>query len=183
MASILDYITPGDPNDLFVLDKELAVGSFGTVYKAHYKNNPEHTVAIKIITLEDDETFDELIIEIDILKKCNHPNIVKYYGSWLKGKELFIVMEFCAGGSLLAIYDDFPKDVVPCNESQIAFAIRESLKGIAYLHSINIVHRDLKAANILVTERGEVKLADFGVSAQLSPERPHCVTLIGTPYW
>eukprot|EP01114_Cavostelium_apophysatum_P003871 TRINITY_DN1400_c0_g1_i4.p1 TRINITY_DN1400_c0_g1~~TRINITY_DN1400_c0_g1_i4.p1 ORF type:complete len:1584 (-),score=580.27 TRINITY_DN1400_c0_g1_i4:69-4820(-) len=179
---ILEYITPGDPNELFRLEKELAVGSFGTVYKASHRSTGEQ-VAVKIIALEEDETFDDLIIEIDILKKCNHPNIVKYYGSWLKGKELFIVMELCSGGSLLAIYEDFPKHVVPCSEAQIAFAIRESLKGIAYLHQMNIIHRDLKAANILITDKGEIKLADFGVSAQLTKERPHRLTLIGTPYW
>jgi serine/threonine protein kinase len=82
--------------------------------------------AIKIIALEEDETFDDLIIEIDILRKCKHPNITKYHGSYLKGKELFIVMELCSAGSVLAIYDDFPPDVVPCNESQIAFILRVS---------------------------------------------------------
>jgi len=179
---ILEFVTPGDPNDLFKLEKELAVGSFGTVYSALNKNTGEK-VAVKIITLEEDETFDDLITEIDILRRSSHPNIVKYYGSWLKGRELFIVMELCSGGSLLSIYEDFPKNEIPCTENQIAFVLRETLKGLAYLHGVGIIHRDIKAANILLTEKGEIKLADFGVSAQLTKERPYRYTLIGTPYW
>jgi serine/threonine protein kinase len=141
-------------------------------------------VAVKIIALEEDETFDDLIIEIDILRRCKHVNITKYHGSFLKEKELFIVMELCSAGSVLSVYDDFPPDVVPCNEAQIAFIVRETLKALVYLHDeMNIVHRDLKAGNILITSGGDVRLADFGVSAQLSPIKQACVTLIGTPYW
>lgn len=161
MASIPEELlrscSEGDPTQLFVLQKELAVGSFGTVYKAQDKRNNGGTVAVKIIAIEEgipcsmgiiadtqlpDETFEDLLAEIQILQKCNHPNIVGYHGTWLKGKELFIVMELCEGGSLLSIYDgapsdddpiphhcpDFPKDVVPCTERQIAFVIRETLK-------------------------------------------------------
>eukprot|EP01118_Nematostelium_gracile_P014273 TRINITY_DN5522_c0_g1_i2.p1 TRINITY_DN5522_c0_g1~~TRINITY_DN5522_c0_g1_i2.p1 ORF type:complete len:331 (+),score=73.34 TRINITY_DN5522_c0_g1_i2:176-1168(+) len=178
---LLDHITQGDPNDLFTLETELAVGSFGTVYKA--KDRSGNAVAVKIIGLEEDDSYDDLIVEIEILKKCNHPNIVKYHGSWLKGKEIFIVMELCEAGSLLSIYDEFKKGVVPCTEGQIAFVLRETLKGLAYLHAQDIIHRDIKAANILMTKDGDIKLADFGVSAQLTPQRPHRNTLIGTPYW
>jgi serine/threonine protein kinase len=88
---------------------------------------------------------------------------------------------------LISVYQltssDFPPDVVPCTESQIAYIIKETLHGLVYLHSLHIIHRDLKAANILLTSNGEVKLADFGVSAQLTPEKPYRMTLIGTPYW
>jgi len=183
--NILDYVEPGDPTELFVLEKELAVGSFGTVYKGYQKQRgPDHVVAVKIITLEEDDSYDDLIVEIEILKRCNHDNIVKYYGSYFKSPELFIAMEFCEAGSLLEIYDAFPKLEVPCNEAEISFVMRESLKGLEYLHNtMHIIHRDLKAANILVTSKGQVKLADFGVSAQLTPERPNRNTLIGTPYW
>jgi serine/threonine protein kinase len=101
--SILDFVSPGDPNELFSLEREIAVGSFGTVYAARDKQ--DKLVALKIVALEEDETFEDLAIEIDVLKKCSHRNIVGFYGSWSKGKELFIAMELCEGGSVLTVYD------------------------------------------------------------------------------
>eukprot|EP01116_Phalansterium_solitarium_P022025 TRINITY_DN711_c0_g1_i1.p1 TRINITY_DN711_c0_g1~~TRINITY_DN711_c0_g1_i1.p1 ORF type:complete len:1438 (-),score=527.60 TRINITY_DN711_c0_g1_i1:225-4538(-) len=180
-SRILDLVDSGDPTDLFLLDQELAVGSFGTVYKAHDRTN--QVVALKIVTLEEDENLDDLAIEIDILRRTNHSNVVGFFGGWIKGREIFIAMELCEGGSLLTIYEDFPKHVQPCTEAQIAFIVREMFKALAYLHSLNVIHRDLKMGNLLVTSRGQVKLADFGVSAQLTNQRPHRNTLIGTPYW
>ncbi|PRP80295.1 hypothetical protein PROFUN_11773 [Planoprotostelium fungivorum] len=178
------YVDDGDPNAIYELVREQAVGSFGTVYLAQKRKEPIEIVALKIITIAEDESFDELAIEIQVLRKCNHPNIVGFQGAWLLDeKELFIAMEFCTAGSLLEIYDDFPVGVVPCNEAQISFIMRETIKGLAYLHSLDIIHRDLKASNVLLSNAGQIKLADFGVSAQLTPERPHRNTLIGTPYW
>eukprot|EP01117_Protostelium_nocturnum_P002767 TRINITY_DN1369_c0_g1_i2.p1 TRINITY_DN1369_c0_g1~~TRINITY_DN1369_c0_g1_i2.p1 ORF type:complete len:1307 (-),score=499.61 TRINITY_DN1369_c0_g1_i2:21-3941(-) len=174
----------GDPDDLFELVKEQAVGSFGTVYLANYmKEGKTQEVALKIIGIEEGESLDEMLIEIEILKKCNHKNIVKHYGSWLREEELFIAMEFAAYGSLLELYDDFPKEAIPCDENEISFILKETIKGLTYLHSIGIIHRDLKASNILLDGAGQIKLADFGVSAQLTKERPNRNTLIGTPYW
>ena len=181
--SILDFCSSGDPTELFHLNKELAVGSFGTVYEALEKSSNK-TIALKIIGLEEDESFEDLIVEIDILKRCQHKNIIGYYGTWLKQKELFIAMELATSGSLLSIYEDFsPEDPAPCSEAEISFVTRETLVALVYLHSNFIIHRDLKAANILVTSDGAVKLADFGVSAIVSPEKPYRGTLIGTPYW
>eukprot|EP01119_Soliformovum_irregulare_P003116 TRINITY_DN1341_c0_g1_i1.p1 TRINITY_DN1341_c0_g1~~TRINITY_DN1341_c0_g1_i1.p1 ORF type:complete len:1290 (+),score=340.11 TRINITY_DN1341_c0_g1_i1:82-3951(+) len=181
IRQISDKVDEGDPTILFKLEEELAVGSFGTVYRALNKDGAE--VAVKIIEIEDEDNISDIVTEMTILRKCSHPNMVKYYGSWLKGKDLFIVMELASGGSLLSIYDDFPRDHAPCDEMEIAFVLRESLKGLAYLHGMSIIHRDIKAANILVTGAGEVKLADFGVSAQLTADKPNRLTLIGTPYW
>lgn len=93
-------------------------------------------------------------------------------------------MELAGSGSLLSIYEDFPPNApAPCTESEISFIVRETLSGLVYLHKNYIIHRDLKAANILVTNEGAVKLADFGVSAITTPEKQDRGTLIGTPYW
>ncbi|EFA81944.1 putative protein serine/threonine kinase [Heterostelium album PN500] len=178
IAALEPFIGKEDPNDLFELIEEIAEGSFGTVYKG--KHLPSGNImAVKIIGLDEDETFDDLVVEIDILNRCNHQNIVKYYGSWVKGDELFIAMECCGGGSITEIYQELN---VPLNEQQIAYVCRETLKGLEYLHTHGVIHRDLKGANILLTEAGDVKLADFGVSGLLDKSSKR-LTFIGTPYW
>lgn len=121
-----------------------------------------------------------------MMKDCRHPNIIAYYGSYLRKDKLWICMEYCGGGSLQDIYHSkfaagckkFPllqycylcHCVVtgPLTEVQIAYMCRETLKGLSYLHCMGKMHRDIKGANILLTDNGDVKLADFGVSAQIT---------------
>lgn len=180
VAALEPYIGKEDPNTLFELIEELAEGSFGTVYKGRHLPTGQ-IMAVKIIALDEDETFDDLVIEIAILSKCNSDNVVRYFGSWQKGDELFIAMECCDGGSVTEIYQELNS---PLTEPQIALICRETLKGLEYLHNtMSIIHRDLKGANILLTEDGGVKLADFGVSGQLSANTTKRLTFIGTPYW
>ena len=93
-----------------------------------------------------------------MMKDCRHPNIVAYFGSYLRRDKLWICMEYCGGGSLQDIYHI----TGPLSEKQIAFMSRETLQGLAYLHSMQKMHRDIKGANILLTDAGDVKLADFG---------------------
>lgn len=99
-----------------------------------------------------------------MMRDCRHPNIIAYYGSYLRRDKLWICMEYCGGGSLQDIY----QVTGPLTEVQIAYMCRETLKGLEYLHSMGKMHRDIKGANILLTEYGDVKLADFGVSAQIT---------------
>ncbi|XP_037941383.1 mitogen-activated protein kinase kinase kinase kinase 3-like [Teleopsis dalmanni] len=99
-----------------------------------------------------------------MMRDCRHPNIIAYYGSYLRRDQLWICMEYCGGGSLQDIY----QVTGPLTEQQIAYMCRETLKGLEYLHSRGKMHRDIKGANILLTENGDVKLADFGVSAQIT---------------
>ncbi|KAL6072966.1 Mitogen-activated protein kinase kinase kinase kinase 1 [Balamuthia mandrillaris] len=186
MSSCIDKILTSkeDPTRLFDLLEELAVGSYGHVYKAIYKPTGE-VVALKIIGLEEDDTFEEMAVEISILDKCQgDPNIVKYFGSWKREDkecdELFIAMELCDGGSANDLYQVLER---PLKEEQIAYITYESLKALAYLHDKGIIHRDIKAANILLTESGAVKLTDFGVSAEMSSPKDKRRTFIGTPYW
>ncbi|XP_026324457.1 mitogen-activated protein kinase kinase kinase kinase 5 [Hyposmocoma kahamanoa] len=114
-----------------------------------------------------------------MMKDCRHPNIVAYYGSYLRRDKLWISMEYCGGGSLQDIYHV----TGPLTELQIAYMCRETLTGLSYLHSMGKMHRDIKGANILLTECGDVKLADFGVSAQITATINKRKSFIGTPYW
>ena len=114
--------------------------------------------AVKIIKLEPGDDFALIKQEIDMLKDSEHFNIVKYLGSYLRGQKLWIAMEFCGGGSIQDIYHI----TGILSEKQIAYVCRETLKGLSYLHKRHIMHRDIKGANILLTDGGDVKLADFG---------------------
>ena len=120
--------------------------------------------AIKVIKLEPTDDIQIIQQEIIMMRDCRHPNIIAYYGSYLRRDKLWICMEYCGGGSLQDIY----QVTGPLTEQQIAYMCRETLKGLEYLHSMGKMHRDIKGANILLTEYGDVKLADFGVSAQIT---------------
>ncbi|GJZ55487.1 serine/threonine-protein kinase dst1, partial [Tanacetum coccineum] len=155
-------------------------GSYGSVYKARDLKTSE-MVAIKVISLsEGEEGYEEIRGEIEMLQQCSHPNVVRYLGSYQGEEYLWIVMEYCGGGSvadLMNVTDE------PLEECQIAYICKEALKGLSYLHSIFKVHRDIKGGNILLTEQGEVKLGDFGVAAQLTRTMSKRNTFIGTPHW
>jgi len=180
MACLEPYIRKGeDPDEINRLDEMIAEGAFGAVYKGCYTPSGQ-IVAIKIIQLEEDETFDDLVIEIEVLSQCHHPNVVGYFGCWRKDDELHIAMELCDGGSAADIYSDTES---PLAEEEIKLICRDSLKGLAYLHSVGFIHRDIKGANIMVKRDGSVKLIDFGVSGKVSPSAPTRRTFIGTPYW
>ncbi|NWT94691.1 M4K3 kinase, partial [Urocynchramus pylzowi] len=125
------------------------------------------------------EDFAVVQQEIIMMKDCKHPNIVAYFGSYLRRDKLWICMEFCGGGSLQDIYHV----TGPLSEQQIAYVSRETLQGLYYLHGKGKMHRDIKGANILLTDNGHVKLADFGVSAQITATIAKRKSFIGTPYW
>ncbi|XP_025061461.1 mitogen-activated protein kinase kinase kinase kinase 3 isoform X5 [Alligator sinensis] len=141
--------------------------------------NTGELAAIKVIKLEPGEDFAVVQQEIIMMKDCKHPNIVAYFGSYLRRDKLWICMEFCGGGSLQDIYHV----TGPLSEHQIAYVSRETLQGLCYLHSKGKMHRDIKGANILLTDNGHVKLADFGVSAQITATIAKRKSFIGTPYW
>ncbi|KAM9833794.1 mitogen-activated protein kinase kinase kinase kinase 2 isoform 2-T2 [Syngnathus typhle] len=117
--------------------------------------------------------------EITMMSECKHKNIVAYFGSYHRNTKLWICMEYCGGGSLQDIYHV----TGPLKEKQIAYVCRETLQGLYHLHETGKMHRDIKGANILLTERGDVKLADFGVAAEISASVAKRKSFIGTPYW
>ncbi|XP_002264872.1 serine/threonine-protein kinase 1 isoform X2 [Vitis vinifera] len=179
-SSIPESMTREDPSTKYELLNELGKGSYGAVYKARDIRTSE-LVAIKVISLcEGEEGYEEIRGEIEMLQQCSHPNVVRYLGSYQGEEYLWIVMEYCGGGSVADLMNTTEE---PLDEYQIAYICREALKGLSYLHSIFKVHRDIKGGNILLTEQGEVKLGDFGVAAQLTRTMSKRNTFIGTPHW
>ncbi|SJX63962.1 related to KIC1-ser/thr protein kinase that interacts with Cdc31p [Sporisorium reilianum f. sp. reilianum] len=167
-----------DPEDYYVKQDRVGKGSFGEVYKGFDKRSRQ-PVAIKIIDLENaEDEIDDIQQEIAILSQLDSAHVTKYHGSWLKGTNLWIVMEYCSGGSC----SDLMKPG-RFREDYIAIVVRELLKGLEYLHGEGKLHRDIKAANILLSATGDVKLADFGVSGQLTATMTKKNTFVGTPYW
>ncbi|KAK2748569.1 hypothetical protein FQN57_000704 [Myotisia sp. PD_48] len=158
--------------------EELGSGSFGTVYKAIDKSTGE-IVAIKHIDLESsDDDIQEIQQEISVLATCASQYVTQYKTSFLRGYKLWIVMEYLGGGSCL----DLLKPGV-FNEAHIAIICQQLLLGLEYLHQEGKIHRDIKAANVLLSHTGKVKLADFGVAAQLTNIKSQRNTFVGTPFW
>src|SRR3989338_1733486 len=170
-----------DPNDLYEFGREsdrIGRGSFGEVFRARDKLTGE-SVAIKIIDLEAaDDDLNDIQKEMSILAQCDAQWVTKYYGTYVKGHQLWVIMELLEGGSLLDLMRPGPID-----EQYIAVVCREVLKGLDYLHKACKIHRDIKAANILVAGNGDIKLADFGVSVQMSDRLSKRGTFVGTPFW
>jgi serine/threonine kinase 3 len=167
-----------NPVDLFNIMEKIGEGSYGSVYKAIHKRTGE-IVSIKVVPFEDD--YNDIIKEINFMKSIICPQVVRFFGSFIKDDaELWIVMEYCAAGS---VSDIMRLRKQTLTEDQIAVIIKSTLQGLVYMHSHMKIHRDIKAGNILLNAKGEAKLADFGVSGQLSDSTAKRNTVIGTPYW
>ncbi|XP_032439244.1 mitogen-activated protein kinase kinase kinase kinase 2 isoform X3 [Xiphophorus hellerii] len=167
-----------DPLEDYELIHRIGCGTYGDVFKARSIRTSE-LAAIKIVKLDPGDDITSIQQEITMMKECKHKNIVAYFGSYHRNTKLWICMEFCGGGSLQDMY----QVTGPLKEKQIAFVCRETLQGLYHLHETGKMHRDIKGANILLTERGDVKLADFGVAAEISASVAKRKSFIGTPYW
>ncbi|CAG0915319.1 unnamed protein product [Notodromas monacha] len=165
------------PEEVFDIICKLGEGSYGSVYKALHKESGQ-VLAIKQVPVDTD--LQEIIKEISIMQQCDSPYIVKYYGSYFKNTDLWIVMEYCGAGSVSDIMRLRKKTL---QEEEIATILADALKGLEYLHLRRKIHRDIKAGNILLNTEGHAKLADFGVAGQLTDTMAKRNTVIGTPFW
>ncbi|XP_051806959.1 serine/threonine-protein kinase TAO3 isoform X1 [Acanthochromis polyacanthus] len=174
---LADLFFKDDPEDVFCDLHEIGHGSFGAVYFARNSYSNE-VVAIKKMSYNGKQTtekWQDIIKEVKFLGQLRHPNTIEYKGCYLKDNTAWLVMEYCLGSAsdLLEVHKK------PLQEVEIAAITHGALLGLAYLHSHNMIHRDVKAGNILLTELGQVKLADFGSASIASPAN----SFVGTPYW
>lgn len=173
-------LLPQDPLHFYELLEKMGAGSYGTVWKAKNKKSGK-VVALKVIDGTMTEGgLQEVLKEVKFLQTCSNTNIVQYYEGYEFNNMIYIVMEYCGGGSCADLIDILEEG---CDEDSIRYIISEALKGLEYLHSQKKLHRDIKGGNILVNEAGQVKLVDFGVSAQLDRTLAKRDTFTGTPYW
>ncbi|XP_033955009.1 serine/threonine-protein kinase 10 [Pseudochaenichthys georgianus] len=168
-----------NPNDLWEIIGELGDGAFGKVYKARNKETGV-LAAAKLIETKCEEELEDYIVEIDILAKCDHRYIVKLLDAFYHDNKLWIMIEFCPGGAVDATMLELDRGLT---EPQIKVVCRQMLEALTYLHSMKIIHRDLKAGNILLMLDGDIKMADFGVSAKNTKTLQRRDSFIGTPYW
>ncbi|XP_045540835.1 serine/threonine-protein kinase 10 [Papilio machaon] len=168
-----------DPNEHWDMIGELGDGAFGKVYKAQHKSTGQ-LAAAKMCVLDNEDDLADFTVEIDILSECRHPNVVELHEAYFIDNKLWMLLEYCDGGALDSVMAELEKGL---NEAQIAYVCREMCRGLQFLHSRRVIHRDLKAGNVLATMTGGVKLADFGVSAKNKSTLQKHDTFIGTPYW
>ncbi|XP_024085041.1 serine/threonine-protein kinase 10 isoform X2 [Cimex lectularius] len=168
-----------DPEEFWNIIGELGDGAFGKVYKAQSKST-NALAAAKMCLLEGEDDLSDFMIEIDILSECKHENIVQLYEAFFTNSKLWMLIEYCDGGALDSIMVELEK---PLTEPQIAYVCQQMCQGLSFLHHNKVIHRDLKAGNVLLTMAGGVKLADFGVSAKNKSTLQKHDTFIGTPYW
>lgn len=168
-----------NPEEIWDIIGELGDGAFGKVFKAQNKQTGI-LAAAKVIDTKTEEELEDYMVEIEILASCDHQNIVKLLDAFYYESKLWILIEFCAGGAVDAVMLELER---PLTEPQIRVVCKQTLLALVYLHDNNIIHRDLKAGNILLTLDGDVKLADFGVSAKNTKTLQRRDSFIGTPYW
>ncbi|XP_042340475.1 STE20-like kinase b isoform X2 [Plectropomus leopardus] len=168
-----------NPEEIWEIIGELGDGAFGKVFKAQNKQTGI-LAAAKVIDTKTEEELEDYMVEIDILASCDHQNIVKLLDAFYYESKLWILIEFCAGGAVDAVMLELER---PLTEPQIRVVCKQTLEALVYLHDNKIIHRDLKAGNILLTLDGDVKLADFGVSAKNTKTLQRRDSFIGTPYW
>lgn len=195
MAKLRQVVSKDNPIDSYSKQKKIGQGASGSVYVARVKESasspiarelyrthgPKGQVAIKQMDLRNQPRKELIVNEIIVMKDSKHPNIVNFLDSFLQEQtnELWVVMEFMEGGALTDIIDNNPV----ITEDQISTICYETCKGLAHLHSQDIIHRDIKSDNVLLDRTGNVKITDFGFCAKLTESKSKRATMVGTPYW
>ncbi|XP_059045425.1 myosin-IIIb-like isoform X3 [Achroia grisella] len=177
-----------DPKERFTLQDLIGEGTYGEVYCAKDKKSGRR-VAIKVlenITENIEEIEEEFLVFRDL---SGHPNIPEFFGLFLKrgtcsdDDQIWFVMELCTGGSVTDLCAGMRARGSNLTEPQLAYVLRGTVRALTHLHAHRCMHRDVKGHNILLTEDGEVKLVDFGVSSHLAATAARRNTSVGTPYW
>ncbi|KAF9884274.1 Protein kinase [Aspergillus nanangensis] len=195
MDRLRSVVSKDNPNESYSKQRKIGQGASGSVYVARVKEHamspvahelyrqygPRCQVAIKQMDLRSQPRKELIVNEIIVMKDSQHPNIVNFLDSFLQeqSNELWVVMEFMEGGALTDVIDNNPV----IQEDQIATICAETCKGLAHLHSQNIIHRDIKSDNVLLDRAGHVKITDFGFCAKLTESKNKRATMVGTPYW
>ncbi|KKY19181.1 putative protein kinase [Phaeomoniella chlamydospora] len=195
MAKLKQVVSKDNPLESYSKQKKIGQGASGSVYVARVKENatsgvarelyrthgPRGQVAIKQMDLRNQPRKELIVNEIIVMKDSKHPNIVNFLDSFLQeqNNELWVVMEFMEGGALTDVIDNNPV----ITEDQISTICFETCKGLAHLHSQDIIHRDIKSDNVLLDRVGNVKITDFGFCAKLTESKSKRATMVGTPYW
>ncbi|CAF9904440.1 Protein kinase [Imshaugia aleurites] len=195
MEKLKQVVSKDDPQLSYSKQKKIGQGASGSVYVAKIQENAispvakrlyktagsKSQVAIKQMDLRNQPRKELIVNEIIVMKESSHPNIVNFLDSFLQegNNELWVVMEFMEGGALTDVIDNNPH----ITEAQISTICNETCKGLAHLHSQNIIHRDIKSDNVLLDARGNVKITDFGFCAKLTDQKSKRATMVGTPYW
>ena len=177
IAKLRTVCSQGNPEELYFKLEPIGKGASGGVYAA-YEGGTNRRVAIKQMDLKKQPKKELIFNEIVVMRASKHKNIVNFIDSYLIGIELWVIMEYMEGGSLT--------DVVTFNmmsENQIAAVCREVLQGLQFLHSKQVIHRDIKSDNVLLSQEGNIKLTDFGFCAELGESQSKRTTMVGTPYW
>eukprot|EP00003_Mantamonas_plastica_P008261 TRINITY_DN1718_c0_g3_i2.p1 TRINITY_DN1718_c0_g3~~TRINITY_DN1718_c0_g3_i2.p1 ORF type:complete len:725 (-),score=254.97 TRINITY_DN1718_c0_g3_i2:83-2257(-) len=176
---VLPYIQEGNPKKLFTDLGRIGKGGFGEVYIAtsQLEENKGDTVALKQMEYKSARDLKYIVNEIKTLSSMEHPNLIRYIGSWKgKGQKIWMVMQYMDGGTLQDLSRGYNM-----SEGTIAVVIKEVLQGIAFMHSIGRIHRDIKSANVLLSLKGDVRLCDFGLCAPVT--ETETTSMVGSPYW